>query len=72
MVSSDLLNKGGRVQILGLKPNTPIVCAAEQLAYILQNINTKIIIKIDLDFEEFVEALRTTPINSRVSKLVFQ
>ncbi len=43
------------------------MCAAEQLAFILQTMNTKTIIKIDLDFEEFVEALKTTPIESRVS-----
>jgi len=69
ILPSHLLNKGGRVQILGLKPFTPIVCAAEQLAYVLQSMNSKTIISIDLDRDEFVDALRMTPINSRVSAI---
>jgi len=65
--SHQLLNRGGRVQILGLKPNTPIVSAVEQLAFILERLHVKIVIKIDLNYDEVVEALKKSSIGPRVS-----
>jgi hypothetical protein len=35
----DFLNKGGRVTVFALKPETPLVSAVEQLANYLENLN---------------------------------
>ena len=64
--SSELLNQGARVQILGLKPNTPIASAVEQVAFILESLNVKIAIKIDLDYDDVIRVLNQTAIKSRV------
>ncbi len=64
---NDFLNKGGRVTIFGLKPETPLVCAVEQLAHYLGNLNVKIVIKIDSYFDDVVDALLNTSIKDRVS-----
>ena len=64
--AQSLLNKGGRVQILGLKPETPIACAVEQLSFILERLHVRTIIKIELDYEDVFEALKATALAERV------
>ncbi len=66
MAAQSLLNKGGRVQILGLKPETPIACAVEQLSFILKRLRVRTIIKIELDYDEVVDALKATALAERV------
>jgi hypothetical protein len=56
-----------RTKIFGLKSETPIVSAVEQVANELQNLNDKIVIKIDLDFEEVLQALKETVLKERVN-----
>jgi hypothetical protein len=64
------LNKGGRVTVFGLKPGTPLICAVEQLAYYLDNLNTKIVIKVDShDIDEVTYAFENTSVKARVSKI---
>jgi hypothetical protein len=64
----DYLNKGGRVTVFALKKDTPLICAAEQLANYLENLNVKIIIKVDShDLDEVTHALEGTAIKDRVS-----
>ena len=66
----DYLNKGGRVTVFGLKPKTSLICAVEQLAYYLENLNLKIVIKVDSHFLDDVTcAFENTPIKDRVRKL---
>ncbi len=65
-----LLNKGVRVQILGLKPNTPLLSAVVQVACILESLNVKTAMKIDLQYDEVIAALRLTSICNRVSKIL--
>jgi hypothetical protein len=63
----DYLNKGGRVTVFGLKPNTPLLCAVEQLANYLENLNVKIVIKVDNHLEDDVtSAFEKTSIKERV------
>ncbi len=56
-----------RTKIFGLKSETPIVSAVEQVANELQNLDVKIVIKIDLDFEEVLQALKETVLKERVN-----
>jgi hypothetical protein len=66
----DYLNKGGRVTVFGLKPGTSLICAVEQLAYYLENLNTKIVIKVDShNIDEVTYAFEKTAIKDRVSKI---
>jgi hypothetical protein len=68
----DYLNKGGRVTVFGLKPGTPLICAVEQLAYYLDNLNTKIVIKVDShNIDEVTFAFEKTPVKDRVSKIIY-
>ena len=53
--------------MFGLKPNTPLLCAVEQLANYLENLNVKIVIKVDNHFEDDVaSAFEKTLIKERV------
>jgi hypothetical protein len=64
----DYLNKGGRVTVFGLKPETPLICAVEQLAYYLANFNVKIVIKVESHFlDEVTFAFEKTSIKDRVN-----
>jgi hypothetical protein len=66
----DYLNKGGRVTVFGLKPKTPLICAVEQLGNYLENLNLKIVIKVDSHFlDDVTNAFENTPIKGRVRKL---
>jgi hypothetical protein len=68
----DYLNKGGRVTVFGLKPDTPLISAVEQLAYYLANLNMKVVIKVDIhDLDEVSFAFEKTAIKDRVSLLFF-
>jgi hypothetical protein len=52
-----------------LKPNTPLVCAVEQLAFYLENLNLKIVIKIDNHLvDEVTSAFEKTSIKDRVRR----
>jgi hypothetical protein len=67
----DYLNKGGRVTVFGLKPETPLICAVEQLAYYLENLNVQIVIKVESHFlDDVTNAFRKTSIKDRVSCLL--
>ena len=56
--------------MFGLKPGTPLICAVEQLAYYLDNLNTKIVIKVDShNIDEVTYAFQKTSIKDRVSKI---
>jgi hypothetical protein len=50
-----------------LKPDTPLASAVEQVAYTLENLNVKIVMKIDFHYNKVVTALKQTTINSRVN-----
>jgi hypothetical protein len=64
----DYLNKGGRVTVFALKPETPLVCAVEQLANYLHNLNVKIVIKVESHFlDDVTSAFEKTLIQDRVS-----
>jgi hypothetical protein len=66
----DYLNKGGRVTVFGLKPETPLICAVEQLAHYLENLNVKIVIKVESHFlDDVTIAFEKTSIQDRVSLL---
>jgi hypothetical protein len=68
----DYLNKGGRVTVFALKKETPLVCAVEQLANFLENLNVKIVIKVDShDLDEVSYAFNRTSIKDRVSFSLF-
>ena len=64
--STALINKGTRVQIFYLKPETLLASAVEQVAYTLENLNVKIVMKIDFHYTEVIRALKQTKLNSRV------
>jgi hypothetical protein len=67
----DYLNKGGRVTVFGLKPKTPLICAVEQLANYLENLNLKIVVKVDSHFlDDVTRAFENTPIKDKVRKLI--
>ena len=67
----DYLNKGGRVTVFGLKPETPLICAVEQLANYLENLNVKIVIKVESHFlDDVTIAFEKTSIKDRVSILL--
>ena len=64
----DYLNKGGRVTVFALKPETPLICAVEQLASYLEKLNVKIVIKVDNHFlDDVTSAFEKTSIKDRVS-----
>ncbi len=66
----DYLNKGGRVTVFGLKPETPLTCAVEQLANYLDSLNVKIVIKVESHFlDDVTIAFEKTSIHERVSLL---
>jgi hypothetical protein len=68
----DYLNKGGRVTVFGLKPDTSLICAVEQLANYLENLNVKIVIKVESHFlEDVTLAFEKTSIKDRVSLFLF-
>jgi hypothetical protein len=62
------LNKGGRVTVFSLKPETPLISAVEQIANYLENLNVKIVIKVDShDLLNVTNAFEMTTIKDRVS-----
>ncbi len=64
----DFLCKGGRTTVFALKPETPLVSAVEQLANYLENLNLKIVIKVDNhDLVDVTQAFEKTSIKDRVS-----
>jgi hypothetical protein len=66
----DYLNKGGRVTVFGLKPDTSLICAVEQLANYLENLNVKIVIKVESHFlDDVTISFENTSIKDRVSIL---
>ena len=65
--TDDYLNIGPRSLFLALKPKTSLVFAVEQLAYILTKEIAKTIIKVGLEKDQIVAALRKTEIAERVS-----
>ncbi len=69
MEAKSLLNKGGKVQILGMKRNVPIACAVEVLSTILEKLPVRTIIKIELKYEEVLEALEVSTFGHRVNVL---
>ena len=66
--ADDILNIGPRSLFLALKPNTSLVFAVEQLAYILTKEIAKTIIKVGLEKDQIIAALRKTEIAERVHK----
>jgi hypothetical protein len=63
----DYLNKGGRVTVFALKKETPLICAVEQLANYLNNLNTKIVIKVENHFlDDVTSAFEKTALRDRV------
>jgi hypothetical protein len=67
----DYLNKGGRVTVFALKKETPLICAVEQLANYLDNLNTKIVIKVENHFlEDVTSAFEKTALRDRVSLIL--
>ena len=68
----DYLNKGGRVTVFALTKETPLTCAVEQLANYLENLNVKIVIKVDNHFlDDVTTAFEKTSIKNRVSFFLF-
>jgi hypothetical protein len=68
----DYLNKGGRVTVFALKKETPLICAVEQLANYLDNLNTKIVIKVENHFlDDVTSAFEKTALRDRVSLILF-
>jgi hypothetical protein len=63
----DYLNRGPPVLFLALKSNAPHVYAVEQLSDILQKLNSKTIIKLELNEQDIIEALKSTSLKERVS-----
>ncbi len=64
----DYLNKGGRVTVFALKKETPLISAVEQIANYLENLNVKIVIKVDShDLLNVTNAFEMTTIKDRVS-----
>jgi hypothetical protein len=54
--------------VFSLKPETPLICAVEQLASYLENLNVKIVIKVDShDLVDVTHAFEMTAIKDRVS-----
>ena len=65
--TDDYLNHGPRSLFLALKPNTSLVFAVEQLAYILEKEEAKTIIKVGLEKSQIIDVLRKeTGITERV------
>jgi hypothetical protein len=64
----DFLSKGGRTTVFALKPETPLVSAVEQLSNYLENLNVKIVIKVDNhDLFDVTQAFEKTSLKDRVS-----
>ncbi len=56
--------------MFGLKPKTSLICAVEQLAYYMENLNLKIVIKVESHFlDDVTRAFENTPIKDRVRNL---
>ncbi len=56
--------------MFGLKPDTSLICAVEQLANYLENFNVKIVIKVENHFlDDVTIAFEKTSIKDRVSIL---
>jgi hypothetical protein len=56
--------------VFGLKPKTPLICAVEQLAYYLENLNLRIVIKVDSHFlDDVTRAFENTPIKEGSNNL---
>ncbi len=54
--------------MFALKPETPLVSAVEQVANYLENLNVKIVIKVDNhDLVDVTQAFENTSIKDRVS-----
>jgi hypothetical protein len=69
---NDYQNKGGKVTVFALKKETPLICAVEQVANYLENLNVKIIIKVDNHFlDDVITAFEKTSIKDRVSFFLF-
>ncbi len=60
------LNRGSRTQFLALKKDTALVCAVEQLDFILSRETVKTIIKIEFDKEQIVACLKKSSLKKRV------
>ena len=70
--SVEYLNRGPPIKFLSLKSNSPHVYAVEELVNILDKLNVKTIIKIELNVEQIVDALMNTSLKERVSPNVKQ
>jgi hypothetical protein len=58
--------------VFALKRDTPLVCAVEQVANYLENLNVKIIIKVEShDLDEVTHAFEGTEIKDRVMLILF-
>jgi hypothetical protein len=67
----DYLSKGGRVTVFALKKETPLICAVEQLANYLDNLNTKIVIKVENHFlDDVTSAFEKTALRGRVRPIL--
>jgi hypothetical protein len=56
-----------------MQPNTPLVCAVEQLANYLENFNLKIVIKVESHFlDDITIAFEKTSVGDRVSHYFFE
>jgi len=67
-MNSDIyLNRGNRSVFLAVKPDTSLLFAVDQLAYILEREKVKTIIKVGSDKEQIVSALKISEIKDRVS-----
>jgi hypothetical protein len=60
------LNRGVRTRFLALKPNTALVFAVDQLAYILDKERVRTIIKIEFDKPIILEKLKQSCLEDRV------
>jgi hypothetical protein len=60
------LNKGVRTRFLALKPDTALVFAVDQLAYILNQEKVRTIIKIEFDKPIILEKLKQSCLEDRV------
>ena len=65
------LNRGLCAQFLALKSETSLLCAVDQLAYILEHDRVKTLIKIEFFHHLIISALKTSSIKERVIKLSY-
>jgi hypothetical protein len=58
--------------VFALKKKTPLICAVEQLSNYIENLNVKIVIKVDShDLVDVTHAFEMTSIKDRVSFFLF-